>query len=1156
MEHLRKGKSACPKGDLRRLLLAGGAAVAVIAMAGVAHAQDQSAPPPAGDPLEQQDRSENPAVPGRDIVVTGSRIVRKDFDSTSPIVTVDSRLLEQSGSVSLEANLNKLPQFAPALTQFVTQDIQSGVNNTVGASTVSLRQLGANRNLVLIDGRRGTPINGTGVIDINSIPSAAIERVEIVTGGASSTYGADAVGGVVNFILKKNYNGFNVDGQASLNEKGDGFEYRLSANTGASTADGRAGVMLGVETYERKPVYRRNVDAYSRWWRDPRFQGDEFLGVGDNYFQAASANPVTAAGVAASLGLDPSDPRVAQILSASPSYFFNSGGNIGSIWVNTSVGNGRDTDDPSTPDALEGDGIPYTPLLIGYTGPLDGLYRKQTIQGLLTQNTINDLASSPMKRWSFFGKAHWDFSDNISFYTQATFTKTSVQSVSQFSPATGNWAAQIPHGSDIYHGNAALNIPDSVLTIPGFGSFTNPDYLAVGTTNGLGMAGTGRFGLNCPVNGGCTNSQVFPVSPTLAALLDSRADPNATWTLNQYLTQLGPRRTQNDNVSYQFIAGFQGKIPGTDWTWDVYGSHGETIAESDLLNFGSVERFRAVVQSPNYGMGFNATGNSAGGGFQGANATCATGISPFSPADWSDDCKEAIRTNVRTENRVQQTVWEATAQGSLFALPYGNLRAAAGVTYRKNSIENKGDSSATAGSSFLEGVIGIFPQGNTTGEITTKEAYGELLVPILADLPFAKVLNLELGYRLSDASYTGTASTYKINGEWAPVDWLHFRGGYQKSVRAPNLGELFQASTSSLTFDFNGYGDPCNPNSTGLDAPYSANQATNPTNYQAVRSICRALIGDDAVADRFLDPSTAPPYFPGLFTTAKQGGNINVDPEIGKTWTVGAVLRPASRSPWLAQLRLTVDYYNVVVSDAITLQSVSGAMRRCFDPEYNPDLSVASDACQLIERNPSDGSLQTVGVTFTNGGRVETAGVDTQIDWGLTFRDAGINIPGRFGVNLLVNYLDKFRTTDDIIAIPMQDYAGTLGGGGAGTSGPSYRWKSFATFSYGTPGASLSLQWQHLPKTRSSTPVSVDPDGSITGAPAYDLFNLSGTIAVTRTVSFRWGVDNLFNKRPPLTNIETAPAEEGAQPQLWRASYFGNYDTIGRRFFIGASAKF
>jgi iron complex outermembrane recepter protein len=116
------------------------------------------------------------------------------------------------------------------------------------------------------------------------------------------------------------------------------------------------------------------------------------------------------------------------------------------------------------------------------------------------------------------------------------------------------------------------------------------------------------------------------------------------------------------------------------------------------------------------------------------------------------------------------------------------------------------------GSTFFETVNGIFPQASTAGKIRVREAYGEMLIPILSNLPFADTLNLELGYRVSDYSSTGTDSTWKVNGEWAPVDFLRFRGGYQRAVRAPNLGEVFTARTQTLV---NGAdGDPCSRGST------------------------------------------------------------------------------------------------------------------------------------------------------------------------------------------------------------------------------------------------------------------------------------------------------------------------------------------------------
>ena len=150
-----------------------------------------------------------------EIVVTGSRIVRRDFDAASPIMTVGQEQFQNISTVGVEAALNQLPQFVPgggnggpgSGTQFGTSDVQSTASNSPGISVLNLRGLGPNRNLVLINGRRAQPANAALLIDVNTIPAAAIESVEVITGGASAVYGADAIGGVVNFKLRDNFEG-------------------------------------------------------------------------------------------------------------------------------------------------------------------------------------------------------------------------------------------------------------------------------------------------------------------------------------------------------------------------------------------------------------------------------------------------------------------------------------------------------------------------------------------------------------------------------------------------------------------------------------------------------------------------------------------------------------------------------------------------------------------------------------------------------------------------------------------------------------------------------------------------------------------------------------------------------------------------------------
>ena len=197
-----------------------------------------------------------------EITVTGTRIKKQDFTANSPLQTVDQQAFEQTSLIGVETVLNKMPQFVPAVTQFTTGDVQQTATNTVGAATVSLRGLGPNRNLVLINGKRGMPIDPTMVVDVNSIPSSAISRVEVISGGASAVYGADAVGGVVNFILKDNFEGASVDARFGDTQHGGNQTTTISGLFGVNSANDRGNVMFGIERNTRSKEY-----VWQRDWR-------------------------------------------------------------------------------------------------------------------------------------------------------------------------------------------------------------------------------------------------------------------------------------------------------------------------------------------------------------------------------------------------------------------------------------------------------------------------------------------------------------------------------------------------------------------------------------------------------------------------------------------------------------------------------------------------------------------------------------------------------------------------------------------------------------------------------------------------------------------------------------------------------------------------
>jgi len=1051
-----------------RSLLACTTALYMLAQPSIAFAQD--APQGAEDNTEEA------------IVVTGSRISRPDYDSSSPIVTAGQELLQNSSTAALETNLNKLPNFTPVQTPALGGDVQPTATNTPGAATISLRGLGTNRSLVLIDGRRPTPANALGVVDINTIPAAAIERVEIITGGASATYGADAVAGVVNFILKKNFQGLQLDGSMGISQRGDGAEYQISGIMGSNFDDGRGNITIGLSMNNREEAFRRDRSWFRDAWRDPRFTGNEFFPHFSGYQPIGSNSPSQTV-----INSIFSGAAAGAVAAGSRLYFNDDGTAFTGFFQSPAAGAYR------------------------FKGDLTGLKYKKQGDGTLGQNFQDELIQLPLERYNIFARGQYEINDWVGVFAQGSFTRVKTTTIQQPSPSVNGWSAAIP-----VDGRA---IPTELATILASRSDGNPL-----TTN----------------------------------------DATQPWQLTYYLDFMN-RSAQTDVLTYNMLAGFEGKVPGTDWTWEVYGSQGESETSALITGTASLERFRAVISAPNWGAGFKAQGNAAFGGFGASQATCTSGFDPFNKNKAiSADCIAAITAPLSNRAVMQQTVFEGTAQGGLFDLPAGQVRAAVGATHRQNRYNFQNDTLTTQGTSFLDQTIGIYPSGSSSGVIKVNELYGELLVPILADMSFFKNFDLTLGARTSDYNTTGNAFTWKAMVDWQVNDWFKFRGGYNKAVRAPNVAELYLAPQQ--TFTAAGGGDVCRLNNT---LAWSANPSANPSNAANVKAVCTILMNkNDTTSRRTADVFYGDPQFYNAlgpaFAFPTLVGNPNVKPEEAKTWTIGAVINSPSSSDWLRRLRLSVDYYNIAVDDAIGPLTLDTAQRNCFDPTFNPAIAsnptaaAATSACQAIGRVTGDGALGNVQVTYLNNGRFRTEGIDVQLDWAIPVG------PGTFSLNTVFNYLLTLKSAplpaSAGAAGQLVEYAGTLGPAGSnaiaenGLNPGAFRWKMFNTFSYAIGPATVSLQWQHLPAAKSIAYTS-NPATPFLGSPAYDLFNLNGTVAVTKDATIRWGIDNLFDKAPPLVeyNGSTTGLANGIGASPFNAYFF---DLMGRRFYVGANFKF
>jgi outer membrane receptor protein involved in Fe transport len=222
-----------------------------------------------------------------DILVTGSRIARPDFEAPSPIVTLPAAAFEQTAAVSVERTLNTLPQFAPSATGTSNDPANDGQAN------VSLRGIGVAQTLVLLDGRRLMPADGRGSPDLNVLPPALIAGVEIVTGGASAAYGSDAIAGVVNFKLKDSFEGVQVDGQWAQTGQGDGQDYTVGLTAGTSFADGRGSVM-GYAGYTERDQVNQGDRSLSRY--PLQYFPDEKNGIGPRQAFIAAGSTIIEAG--------------------------------------------------------------------------------------------------------------------------------------------------------------------------------------------------------------------------------------------------------------------------------------------------------------------------------------------------------------------------------------------------------------------------------------------------------------------------------------------------------------------------------------------------------------------------------------------------------------------------------------------------------------------------------------------------------------------------------------------------------------------------------------------------------------------------------------------------------------------------------------------
>ncbi len=1066
-----------------------------------------------------------------EVVVTGSRIQRRDFTASSPVVTVDEDLFSNTSTVGVEAVLNQLPQFAPAATMFSSTTLQASATTTPGASIVSLRGLGSFRTLTLIDGRRATPLNATLNVDTNSIPSSAVERVEIISGGASAVYGADAVAGVVNFILKDRFEGMDVTARYGITEEGDGEELQVSSLMGTVFAEGRGNVMVGLEYSDRGRAYDINRSFRRRDLGNPFITGTDAV-LPETYVDFSVAPP----------SQRPTQAAIDSLFGGLPACTLPNGPGAtpgtpcpgilptGKYFVNRSA-------DGTGTLFTGGAGFGATNGNAGssrYTGPFthpdypDEVYRKITADGILRENNLEALSTVPMERYSMFAKGEYEFAENTSAYMRANVAHSTTRTATQWSPAVNNWVATIPVG---FEGTLWAD------SLAADGVTTRPEYVT-----------GGRFGLNCPATGGCTESQAFPLPPELEVLLRSRPEQDADIRIQRVMDYLRKRATSNRVTTLGLSTGLQGTL-ASRYRWDAGVSWGATEAVTLGEGFADMAQYKAIVESPNYGVGFLRLGLSPTSSGVGQ---CTTGLPIFRSFAVSQDCIDSIAIDTQATSQIQQTTVDVNLAGDLLQLPAGALQFAVGADWRKWEYDYINDH-LNSSNTFSSQVIGVFAQGDTHAQLSTKEVYGELLVPLLADLPLVQRFELELGGRYSDYSTSGGVETWKVLGNWTLTPWARLRGGYNRATRAPHLAEQFLGRSQVTVVP----GDPCSRNqSNALYRDYSANPTYNPDAAQ-VEALCRSLMTSAAAEVFYGTPLNQQPAG-AVLTTAFQRGNANVDPETAQTWTAGVILNSPFANAWASGLSLTADWYSIRIDDIIALESLNEVWRQCVVSN-----SAASSACALVGRDPFDGRLSRGELTYTNEGWLSFEGVDLALNWRARFADLGFeSVPGSLSFNTQLTFPTN-RKTRVTPSSPVRDWTGTSGCEFNQVTCTGYDYQAFTSLTWANGPLSVNMRWNHYPTLKDPSAVTnPTADNQPRGIfQSYNVFSLSGSYEVSDSVTVRAGVDNLFNTDPPLSggafaaNGEYTATTPPSLPAPATASGDARYDQLGRRYFVGLSLR-
>ncbi|MDB2387185.1 TonB-dependent receptor, partial [Shewanella sp.] len=908
------------------------------------------------------------------IQVTGSRIKRADMETSSPVSIIDASAIMSSGATSIDDVLQKMTASGGAMTN-------AAVNNGSGGNArVNLRGLGSNRTLVLVNGRRMIA-SGTGAassVDLNTIPVSMIQRVEVLKDGASAVYGTDAIAGVVNVILKRDFEGFEMNVQTGMSGQGDAEKSSLDFTIG-NTFD-KGNVVINAQYTKRGDASQGDRDFSNCPISETGNADDKSLYCGGSSYSQGGHIWGDSQHLMTESGKD-KDGKPTVINGDSGYYgkYVQRLNDDGSVWKDEN-GKSNDTYFQTWTAITEKESVYYDAGVDSTWGDrqvadlsgLGGQYHDFTNEDKYNYSEDSYL-STPMERLNLSLSGTYELSDSTLFFAEAMYSK--------------RWSDQKMAPQPIWN-SSEWAYDSSWMTKELVGLVQEGEKL--------------NYGRRVVESGTRNSSQVV------------------------------------DTV--RVVIGLEGEFDN-GWTWDASynkGKNDSVNTTANLHNLGSIN-----------------------------DAVLAKEFDPFSQDSWEgDSIAPYIYTEINSGGS-ELDIAAASLSGEIFDLPAGVVGFAAGYEFRKESAYYTPDSLTSQG-------LANDPRVEATaGSFNVNEAYAEIAIPVLSDLPFAQQLDLSAAIRYFDYSTFGADNTWKLGLTWRVSDDLMIRAGQSTAFRAPTVDELFGGKSPTFS-----------------------------------------QIKHDATEQSQAEVTS--------------GGNPNLTPEEADITTLGLVYSPS----FVEGLSLTVDYYDIEISNTITAVDPNYIANQCLDAGGNK-INTGTALCQS-----SNIELDGTGrITFDNGlqniGQTNTSGID--INAAYVFEGLGLDWKAGLDTSILSEY-EEFD--NDGVAV---DYRGFI----TGNVGAYAKLKTNVNLSATADSWSVRYEARYIDGMDSIACKDTPSDCYAPSVDSIVYHDMSATYDLTSTVRLSGGINNILDEAAPYYSGNN---DSNTDPYT--------YDVLGRYFFIRANVKF